>query len=232
MSKPLLEASFSLGLDGRGRAFRLDAELTADRGVLVLYGPSGSGKSTVLKALAGLLRPDSGHIRIGERTVYDSKARVSRPAHLRRVGYVPQQRSLLPFLDVWANITFGLGRTGRRRDNRAVAALVDELGIGGLLRAAPATLSGGEAQTVALARALAVDPDLLLLDEPFASVDHRSRDRLLATLRTALERRSVPAVLVTHDREEVRLVADSVARIEEGRTLGQGPVSEMLATPS
>jgi ABC-type nitrate/sulfonate/bicarbonate transport system ATPase subunit len=141
---------------------------------------------------------------------------------------VPQQRSLLPFLDVWGNVVFGLERHKRRRGNPEVVELLEELGIAGLAGARPQSLSGGEAQKVALARALAVSPGLLLLDEPFSSVDHASRARLLATVSATLKTRSLPALLVTHDPEEVRAVADEVVLIEGGRTRAQGPVSELL----
>ncbi len=228
MNQRVLEARFRVDLQSGGRSFRLDAELAMSGGVLALYGPSGSGKSTVLRALAGLLRPSSGQISIGQRAVYDSDGRVWQPAHRRSSGYVPQQRSLLPFLDVWGNVVFGLERHKRRRGNPEVVELLEELGIAGLAGARPQSLSGGEAQKVALARALAVSPGLLLLDEPFSSVDHASRARLLATVSATLKTRSLPALLVTHDPEEVRAVADEVVLIEGGRTRAQGPVSELL----
>lgn len=228
MKRPVLDARFSVKLDSGARSFRLESSFTLEHGVLALYGPSGSGKSTVLKTLAGIVRPDSGHIRIADRTVYDSDRKVATPAHLRSIGYVPQQRSLLPFLNIWDNVVFGLDRRARRRNNAKILALLEELGLADLALAMPATLSGGEAQKVALARALAVEPGLLLLDEPFASVDHGSRKRLLARLRATLEARPVPAVFVTHDPNEVRMVADQVVLIETGRTLGQGSVSAML----
>ena len=158
MNQRVLEARFRGDLQSGGRSFRLDAELAMSGGVLALYGPSGSGKSTVLRALAGLLRPSSGQISIGQRAVYDSDGRVWQPAHRRSSGYVPQQRSLLPFLDVWGNVVFGLERHKRRRGNPEVLKLLEELGIAGLAGARPQSLSGGEAQKVALARALAVSP--------------------------------------------------------------------------
>lgn len=219
MSTPALDARFSLAV-GRGtHAFRLDAELCLERGVLVLFGPSGSGKSLTIQALAGLVRPTRGTIAVGGRTLFDADARVDVPAHRRRVGYVPQNHALFPFCSVSANVAFGLPRAERRRDHPRVQALLDELRLTHLADARPDDLSGGERQRVALARALAVEPSLLLLDEPFASIDADGRAQVREVVRATLARHGTPAVFVTHDRDEAVDLGDRVVRFERGRTL-------------
>jgi ABC-type sulfate/molybdate transport systems ATPase subunit len=148
------------------------------------------------------------------------------PAHLRRVGYVPQNQGLFPFLDVAANVAFGLPR-GPDRSSRA-SAWLDELGIAHLARARPASLSGGERQRVALARALAVEPRLLLLDEPFASVDDEGCQALRVVVRDVIRRHRIPAVLVTHDADEAVALGDRLVRFVRGKTVGAGAPRAML----
>lgn len=229
MSTPALDARFSLAV-GRGtHAFRLDAELCLERGVLVLFGPSGSGKSLTIQALAGLVRPTRGTIAVGGRTLFDADARVDVPAHRRRVGYVPQNHALFPFCSVSANVAFGLPRAERRRDHPRVQALLDELQLTHLADARPDDLSGGERQRVALARALAVEPSLLLLDEPFASIDADGRAQVREVVRATLARHGTPAVFVTHDRDEAVDLGDRVVRFERGRTLPASDAASLAA---
>jgi len=221
-----LSASITITVGGGDRAFRVDAELALDAGVLVLFGPSGVGKTLTLQALAGLCDAVVGRIRVGGETVLDSKRGVSVPAHARRVGFVPQQHALFPFLDVAGNVAFGLPRADRR--GARVTALLDELGLARLASARPASLSGGERQRVALARALAVEPRLLLLDEPFASIDQEGRAALRRTVREVIDRRRVPAVLVTHDPEEAVALGDRLVRFVRGRTTEAGAPRALL----
>ncbi len=219
-----LSADFALTV---GR-FSLQAQLQLEQGVLVLFGPSGSGKSLTVSALAGLLRPERGRIEVGGRVVFDRAAGIHVPTRDRRVGYVPQHQSLFPFLDVAANVAFGLPRAERRRDAPIVRELLDELELRGLADAAPDSLSGGERQRVAFARALAVRPELLLLDEPFASIDRAGAERLRAVLAEVLRHRGTPTVMVTHDPREASALGDRVVLYERGRTTRSGPPSEVL----
>jgi epoxide hydrolase-like predicted phosphatase len=171
MSAAALEAHIRTEVGSGAGAFRLDAELRLERGILVLFGPSAAGKSLTLRALAGLVPVREGFVRVAGDTLFESASRVDRPAHRRRIGYVPQHHALFPFCDAAANVAFGLPLRERRRGSPRVRALLEEVGIAHLASARPASLSGGERQRVALARALAVAPRLLLLDEPFASID-------------------------------------------------------------
>ena len=222
-----LEARFAVTVGGGDRAFSLDVELGLDAGVLVLFGPSGAGKTLTLHALAGLLPGVRGHLHVAGEVLLDSARGVDVPAERRRLGYVPQQHALFPFLDVAGNVAFGLPR--RERRPARVAALLDELGLGDLAAAQPGSLSGGERQRVALARALAVEPRILLLDEPFASIDEDGRASLQKLVRAAIDRRRMPAVLVTHHPGEAMALGDRLVRFERGKTVAAGDPRAILA---
>jgi thiamine transport system ATP-binding protein len=181
-----------------------DARLDASRGEIVaLLGPSGAGKSTLLRVIAGLLVPDAGTVRVDDRDVSHV------PAHRRRVGLMFQDEQLFPHLDVAANIGFGLRmRHAPAADiRRRVAELLEQVGLAGFERRRVANLSGGEAKRVALARALAADPAVLLLDEPLTGLDRELHDRLMHDLSALLRAAGTTAVLVTHDHDEAATIA-------------------------
>ena len=221
----LLDADFTL----RAGSFELTARLVLDAGLLVLFGPSGAGKSLTVAALAGLVTPRTGRIELAGRTVFCAASRIDVPTQDRRVGYVPQHHSLFPFRDVAQNVAFGLPRARRRRDDPFVLELLEELELEHLARAEPSALSGGERQRVAFARALAVEPTLLLLDEPFASIDRAGRARVRAVLARTLLRRGIPAVLVTHSAAEALELGTRIVLFERGRTVASGSPADLLA---
>ncbi|HCP24493.1 MAG TPA: Fe3+/spermidine/putrescine ABC transporter ATP-binding protein [Dehalococcoidia bacterium] len=212
--------------------FLLDTEWEIAPGeVLVLFGPSGAGKSSTLRSIAGLLRPLQGHIEVGGTIVYDHAAGTWVPTHQRRLGYLTQQYNLFPHLSVAENIAFGLESLGTPEREARVSELSRLFHLGGLDDRYPWELSGGQQQRVALARALAPRPEMLLLDEPFASLDSELRRTLRRELRSMLARSPVPVMLVTHDREEALALGDSVQVINEGRTLVKGEPLEVLGQP-
>ena len=221
-----LRASLAFSVTDAAARFDVRAELSLDRGILVLFGPSGVGKTLTLEALAGLRAVTTGYLRLGEQTLLDTERGLSVPPYERGVGYVPQSQALFPFLDVLGNAGFGLPRE-ERRGGRA-KELLAELGIAHLSSAAPATLSGGEKQRVALARALAVRPRLLLLDEPFASIDDDGKKELGKLVRDTIVRHDVPTVLVTHDKREALAIGDRAIRFVRGRTTESGDPRELL----
>jgi molybdate transport system ATP-binding protein len=204
------------------RDFVLDLRVTVGEGeTLALLGVNGSGKTTVLNLLAGLLRPDGGRIVLHGRTLFDAGRRIDTAPDERRIGLVFQDYALFPHLSVRDNVAFGL--RARRADRRTLGERVDRelevFGLADLARLPASRLSGGERQRVALARAVVVEPELLLLDEPFAALDVRSRPPLRRELRETIRRIRVPTVLVTHSIADVRACADRVSVIERGRQI-------------
>ena len=175
----------------RWPGFELDVGLRAGQEMTVLFGPSGSGKSLTLQCIAGIVRPDEGRIVVDGRTLFDSAQNVNLPPQARRVGYVPQHYALFPHLTVEQNIAYGLRDLTPTQRSARVREMVTLMALGGLEKRRPRELSGGQQQRVALARALSFRPDVLLLDEPFSSLDSGIRGELRDD-RTVRETRPVP----------------------------------------
>jgi molybdate transport system ATP-binding protein len=205
----------------------------ADGEVLALLGPNGAGKSTLLRVLAGLLPPDAGLVSVDGAVWDDPGAGVHRAAHERLVGMVFQDYLLFPHLSAVDNVAFGLRTRGMRRaEARATAARwLDRVGLAGLGDRKPGQLSGGQAQRTALARALATDPQLLLLDEPLAALDARTRLTVRAELRRHLAAFPGSTVLVSHDPVDAMALADRVVVVEEGRVVQAGTPAEVAGRP-
>lgn len=199
--------------------FRLRARFEAPDGLTVLFGPSGAGKSLTLAVIAGLLRPDRGVVRLRDRVLDDAAAGLHVPARARRVGIVFQDGLLLPHRSVLDNVALAV-RDGRRSRRRAAAtSWLERVGAEGLARRRPRELSGGQRQRVALARALAAEPALLLLDEPLSALDLPTRRSLRDLVRGLVRERGTPTVLVTHDPDEVRALADTVVHLHAGEVV-------------
>jgi molybdate transport system ATP-binding protein len=209
---------------------KLDVTLPAG-GFLVLFGPSGGGKTTILRQIAGLERPDRALVRWAGETWCDSAAGIWRTPQERRVGVVSQQPALFPHLSVRDNIEYGLGAWTPDRRHRRSDELLELLDIADLAVRLPPALSGGQAQRVAVARALAPQPQLMLLDEPFAALDAPARMRLRRDVRTLLRRIGTPAVLVTHDRGEALAMGDLMAVVIGGRVRQTAQISEVFSRP-
>jgi iron(III) transport system ATP-binding protein len=203
--------------------------LSVPAGSLVaVLGLSGCGKTTLLRAIAGFERVQRGRIALGTRTLDDGR-RVYVPPERRGIGYVPQEGALFPNLNARANIAFGLSRAQRRTD--VVRELLELVGLAHLAQRFPHQLSGGEQQRVALARALARSPEVLLLDEPFSSLDASLRSTVREEVSALLRSRGATTVLVTHDQEEALSLADSVAVLRDGTIVQQGTPAELYSTP-
>jgi sulfate transport system ATP-binding protein len=199
----------------------------ADGSLTALLGPSGSGKSTLLRVIAGLERPDSGSVRLGGRDV------TSLPAYNRGIGFVFQHYAAFKHMTVAKNIAFGLEIRKRPKAEikRRVAELIELVHLDGLGNRYPSQLSGGQRQRMALARALAVEPEVLLLDEPFGALDARVRKDLREWLRRLHDEVHVTTVIVTHDQEEAMEVADSVVVMHEGKIEQEGAPRELYEHP-
>ncbi|MDE2939740.1 MAG: ABC transporter ATP-binding protein [Chloroflexota bacterium] len=212
--------------------FNLEAQWEVEPGqLLTLFGPSGAGKTTLLRAIAGLLQPLEGHIEIGGRPVYDGVTSIFVPPHLRRAGLLTQGYHLFPHLTVAGNIGYGLIDWTPEGRRRRLAELVEMFQLGELVNRRPHQISGGQQQRAALARALAPMPALMLLDEPFNSLDIELRRTLRSELRTRLREAGVPAIMVTHDIEEAISMADTVQVINKGKLEAAGAPLEVLGQP-
>ncbi|MGD9697211.1 MAG: ABC transporter ATP-binding protein [Thermoleophilia bacterium] len=191
---------------------------------MALVGPSGAGKTTVLRAIAGALRPSAGSIAVGDAVLYDSARRLNLPPEARRVGYVFQEYALFPHMTVRQNVAFG----GRAR----VDDLLQRFRIAHLADARPGRISGGERQRVSLARAIASDPRVLLLDEPLSALDAHTKVAVRGELHDLLAELSLPVLLVTHDFEDAAALADRVGVISQGALRQVGTPAELLAAPA
>jgi len=201
----------------------VEVEFTFENGILVLFGPSGSGKTTILNCISGLQKPDKGHVSLGGKRFFSSGHAVNIPVRKRRIGYVFQEYALFPHLTVRENALYGMQvGSGKGKGCRMeVRDVLEMLKIGHLQNRYPANLSGGEKQRVALARALMVEPELLLLDEPFSALDHGNRMDLRLELKQLQRTWNIPFLLVTHSREEMKALADEVLFMERGKRCGR-----------
>lgn len=208
--------------------FELDALFTSDgAGVTVLFGRSGSGKTTIADAVAGLVRPDRGRIRVGGTTVFDSAAGIDVPVHRRGFGYVFQDGRLFPHMTVRSNLTYGMRRVERPRIR--FDQVVDLLEIRDLLGRRPHTLSGGEKQRVATGRALLTDPRLLVMDEPLSSLDPGLRFDVLPFFARLPRELGVPILYVSHSVDEILALADRLVLVDGGRVVAQGSVEDLMS---
>jgi molybdate transport system ATP-binding protein len=212
--------------------FALEAQWHAGHGVVALFGPSGAGKTLTLQCLAGLVRPDEGRIVVNGTVFFDGAAGIDVPTQKRRLGYVFQGYALFPHLSVADNVAYGLHGQPRDARRRRAGEVLERLGLGNLAARRPRELSGGQQQRVALGRALAVDPDLLLLDEPLSALDAPLRRQLRQELMTIVREWGKATVLVTHDLAEAFQLADRVVFYEAGRVVQQAPKTELLSAPA
>ncbi len=218
-----ISASFKLEWPG----FNLDLDIRLPgSGVTAIFGPSGSGKTTLLRCIAGLERAKCGLLSFKGEVWQDEKTFL--PVHRRPLGYVFQEASLFPHLTVMANLRYGLKRN-RDAQTISLEQAVELLGIGHLLDRKPERLSGGERQRVGIARALAVSPRILLMDEPLAALDLARKQEILPYLERLHDQLEIPLLYVTHSPDEMARLADHLVAMESGRVIADGPLTETLA---
>lgn len=223
----------SVSLEKRREEFSLRVAFDAPTpGIVALFGRSGCGKSTTIDLIAGLLAPDAGRVRLDEVTLVDTAAGVSVSAEHRRIGYVFQDARLFPHRSVTGNLRYGLKRAKSVQQRIGFDEVVSLLGLGGLLDRQPHQLSGGERQRVALGRALLSQPQLLLLDEPLASLDTARREEVLPYLEALRDRLSIPMIFVSHQFDEVLRLATHVVLLDDGKVVAQGSPAEISLVPA
>jgi molybdate transport system ATP-binding protein len=220
-----MTAALEVAVARRIGEFDLDVAFTVESGIAVLFGPSGAGKSLTLSLIAGLIRPDTGTVLINGRTVTDCARRIHVSTQDRRIGMVFQDGVLLPHRSVLDNVALAVRQGGGRRERRAIArSWLERVGAEGLADRRPGSLSGGQRQRAALARGLAGEPALVLLDEPLSALDSAVRAELRQLIREVIVSSGVPAVLVTHDAEEAEEIGDEIIVYDDGRVVGRRSV--------
>lgn len=194
------------------QAFLLDVHFSVNSEIAVLFGPSGAGKTTILNCIAGLSMPNAGQITLNQRAFYPENKKPV-PAAKRHIGYVFQDYALFPHMTVKKNIRYGL------KDDQLMCRLTDMMGINHLLDKYPSQISGGEKQRVALSRAFVTQPDALLLDEPFSSLDRQTKLECQNELLELHKLWRIPVLLVTHDEQEASMLGDRILKLDKGKII-------------
>ena len=229
MNAAALQVRARVAFGSGSDAFTLDVDLPLPgAGITALFGPSGCGKTTLLRAVAGLVRPQPGRVVVGDQVWQDDAAGVWLPTHRRALGYVFQEASLFAHLSVQGNLDFGLKRVPAAERRIALDQAIELLGIGHLLARRPSQLSGGERQRVAIARALATSPRLLLMDEPLAALDAARKAELLPYFERLQRELRIPLLYVSHSLDEVARLATHMVLLDAGRVSANGPTGELL----
>lgn len=230
-----LDIDISKTLKSAKRSFQLQVRFQTDSQRLVILGPSGSGKSLLLKAIAGLMRPDHGHIRLDGTRLFDSEAKIDLPPQQRQMAYLFQDYALFPHLNVRQNIGFGLNRgllnPRAALQHEAVDYWLDAFQLRPVADQLPEELSGGQRQRTALARALIAQPRALLLDEPFSALDSPLRIHMRRELDELQRRLQVPMLLITHDPEDAEVFGEQVLHLRDGIIEETATAREVLACP-
>lgn len=219
--------SLEVKLRDRRGDFSLDVAFHAGRGVTALFGRSGAGKTSIVTMVAGLRRPDSGRIVLNDRVLFDSDVRTNLPTWRRNVGMVFQEARLFPHLSVKANLLYARW-AGWRHSGTSFEQMLALLGLEGFLHRRPDSLSGGEAQRVAIGRALMAGPDILLMDEPLSQLDGARRAEILPFLERLAHEGGVPILYVSHAVDEVARLADSIVVLSEGRVVASGLIEDVF----
>ncbi|MGC1449365.1 MAG: molybdenum ABC transporter ATP-binding protein [Candidatus Sulfotelmatobacter sp.] len=228
---PVLDARFRKRFAAKTQEFVLELEFQAGPGFTILFGPSGAGKTTLLDCIAGLAKPESGRIAIGDRVLFDAAQRTDLPVAKRRLGYVFQSLALFPHLTVEQNVKYGLRHLPQTQREAQASAMLQAFRIAHLAQRYPREISGGESQRTALARTLVTDPSVLLLDEPLAALDAGTKAKIIDDLRQWNQAHRIPILYVTHSREEVFALGEHVLVLDAGRIVAQGTPHEVITAP-
>ncbi len=216
---------------GDAHDLTLDVTMKVYDGVTVLFGPSGAGKTSILRTIAGIVAPDEGRISLDEKVFFDSTAGVNLSIQQRKIGYVFQNHMLFPHWTAEQNALYGARSDSRRSARERVHELFEMLAIQNTAARYPSELSGGEQQRIALARALATDPSLMLLDEPLSAVDVATRSRLLVEISSMQQRSGIPFLYVTHSHSEAVRLGNNMFVVDEGKIVQEGTPLEIFNAP-
>ena len=209
--------------------FSLSVQLQTNSGLTAFFGRSGSGKSSLINMIAGLDDPAEGHISVGGQVLFDAARNINIPPEKRQFGYVFQEGRLFPHLNVKANLLYARRFIKSDLDDKAFKQIIDLLGLESLLERRPFTLSGGEKQRVAIGRALLAEPQLLLMDEPLASLDASRKAEILPFIENLRDHFSLPILYVSHDMEEVIRLADTMVLLDKGSVVADGDVEDLMS---
>jgi len=215
----------------QGHEFLLEVQFQSEPGFTILFGPSGAGKTTVLDCVAGLAKPDSGRIAVGDRVLFDAAQAIDLPVSKRCVGYVFQSLALFPHMTVAKNVQYGLAHFPQAERTTRASAILQAFRIAHLAKRYPREISGGESQRTALARTLVTDPAVLLLDEPLAALDAPTKAKIIDDLRQWNQAHRIPILYVTHSREEVFALGEGVIVLDAGRIVSKGTPHEVMDAP-
>ena len=219
----------AVGVRKRLGEFSIDAQFAAEGGVTALFGTSGSGKTSIVNMIAGLLKPETGRIALDGDVLFDSETGTDMPPHRRNIGYIFQEARLFPHMNVRSNLEYGRRMRGLSKDPLASQRIVDLLGIGHLLSRRVGALSGGERQRIAIGRALLMQPRLLLLDEPVASLDADRKAEIFPYLERLRDEAHVPMIYVSHNASEIASIATKVVQIDAGRVARIADTADFFA---
>jgi len=224
----LLEIRITKRFSNAERDFLLEAECVCAAGITILFGASGAGKTTLLDCIAGLKTAEAGKITVADRVFFDAERGINVAVEGRGVGYVFQDLALFPHLSAEQNVAYGLNGFARKRRTDEI---LDSFRIAHLRKRKPREISGGERQRVAVARALVIDPCVLLLDEPLAALDAPTKAKMIDDLRAWNRAHGIPIIYVTHSREEVFALGERVLVLENGKIVAQGTPHEVMTAP-
>ena len=213
------------------QGFKLQLELSFESEIVGVLGASGSGKSMLLNSIAGLIKPDKGRISLDDITYFDSAKKINIPPRERKTGYLFQNYAMFPHLNVEENVSFGLGKLPKSEQQRRVAALLERFHLAEMGKRYPSQLSGGQQQRAALARALAVEPKILLLDEPFSALDEHLKNHMMKEMLESLKNFQGTTLFVTHNMAEAYRLCDRIVVVNNGSVESVGTKAEVFQKP-
>jgi molybdate transport system ATP-binding protein len=225
----IYKPSVLVDIKRRMGSFELDVRFQSEAGLTALFGRSGSGKTSIINMLAGLDRPDSGTVSLDGTTLFSSEENIDQKTEQRRIGYVFQDSRLFPHMNVLQNLNYGTRFIPKHEPKPDLDAVIDLLGLAPLLNRRSNALSGGEKQRVAIGRALMVQPRLLLMDEPLASVDSGRKDEIISFIENLRDQLKIPIVYVSHAMDEVIRLADTLVILDDGVSVASGSVEEIMS---